>query len=146
MNVVWDESLSVGVSEIDDQHKRIFDNFNAFMAACAEGHGAEKLKDLFWFLGSYVATHFANEERLMLQVGFPGYSHHYELHTAFIGKVDGLMRRFTAEGPSQDLLDSVNAVIMKWLLEHISVMDRTIGEYVRAQEQEQQKKKVLTRS
>ncbi len=145
MNVVWDESLSVGVSEIDDQHKRIFDNFNAFMAACAEGHGAEKLKDLFWFLGSYVATHFANEERLMQRIGFPGYAQHYDMHTAFIGRVDDLMKRFTTEGASQDLLESVNGVIKKWLLEHISVTDRTIGQFVKAHAREEEEP-LLTRS
>ncbi|HLO24563.1 MAG TPA: hemerythrin family protein [Geobacteraceae bacterium] len=133
MQVAWDESLSVGVVEIDDQHKQIFDNFNAFSIACREGHGAEKLNDLFWFLSSYVATHFANEERLMQRVGFPDYPSHYELHTTFISKVDELMGRFSTEGPSQDLVATVNEAIKDWLLEHISVMDRTIGQFVKEQ-------------
>ncbi len=134
MKVAWDESLAVGVAEIDDQHKRIFDNFNAFSVACREGHGAEKLNDLFWFLGSYVATHFANEERLMQRVGFPDYPGHYEQHTEFIGKVDALMKRFAKEGPTLDLVLTVNEVVKSWLIEHISEMDRTIGHFVKEQE------------
>jgi len=127
MKIEWDEALSVGVAEIDDQHKRIFDKFNAFLAACKDGKGAAKLNELFWFLGSYVATHFAEEERLMLRVGFADTRNHRELHTAFAQEVDALMERFSKEGPSQDLVSTVSAFIKNWLIEHISEMDRAIG-------------------
>ncbi len=131
MKAEWDESLSVGVAEIDDQHKRIFENFNAFSKACSNGNGAEKLNELFWFLGSYVATHFASEERLMQMIGFADYPKHHELHTTFISYVDALMARFSKEGPSEDLIATVNALMKDWLVEHISVMDRSIGQFVR---------------
>jgi hemerythrin len=133
MTMTWDESLSIGVTEIDDQHKRIFDNFNAFAAACKEGHGDEKLNDLFWFLSSYVATHFASEERLMQRIGFPGYGDHHQLHTAFVTEIDALMGRFAQEGPTAELVATASNLVKKWLTDHICAMDRTIGQFVREQ-------------
>lgn len=133
MSLAWNESLSIGVTEIDDQHKRIFDNFNAFAAACREGHGAEKLNELFWFLSSYVATHFASEERLMQRVGFPGYGDHHQLHSDFVAEIDALMGRFAQEGPTEEIVATVRMAVTSWLTEHICVMDRTIGQFVREQ-------------
>ena len=134
MKIEWNESLSVGVAEIDEQHKCIFDKFNAFSKACDDGHGAGQLNELLWFLGSYVATHFASEERLMQRVGFPQYPNHHELHTAFVSEVDALMGRFSKEGPSEDLVSTVNEVLESWLIEHISITDRSIGMYVKERE------------
>ncbi len=89
------------------------------------------MNELFWFLGSYVATHFAEEERLMLRVGFADTRNHRELHTAFAQEVDALMERFSKEGPSQDLVSTVSAFIKNWLIEHISEMDRAIGLFMK---------------
>jgi len=134
MGIVWNDSLSIGVEEIDDQHKKIFDTFNRFLTACRGGHGTEKLNDLLWFLSSYVATHFANEERLMQQVGFPGFDDHHRLHTDFVVEIDKLMGRFVREGPTEELVATVNTFISNWLTDHISVMDWNIGHYLRERE------------
>jgi hemerythrin len=134
MGIVWNDLLSIGVEEIDDQHKRIFDTFNVFMAACRAGHGTEKLNDLLWFLSSYVATHFANEERLMQKIGFPGYQEHHQRHTDFVAEIDKLMGRFVQEGPTEELVALVKKFISIWLTDHISVMDWNIGQYIKGQE------------
>jgi len=136
MKIAWDDSLAIGVAEIDDQHRRIFDNFNAFSVACTEGHGAEKLNELFWFLGSYIAIHFAEEERLMQKVGFPDYPNHHKLHSAFTSQVDVLMERFIESGPSHEIAGTVGETIKNWLIEHISLTDCSIGRFIREHRQD----------
>ena len=131
MKVAWDDSLSTGIDEIDDQHKRIFDTFNTFSSACTEGLAPDKVNELFWFLGSYVAIHFVDEERLMMNAGFPDYERHHEQHSAFATEIDALMGRFLDEGPSHELVSTVGTVVRDWLLDHISLMDRGIGMYLR---------------
>ena len=134
MKIEWDETLSVGVAEIDDQHKLIFDKYNAFSAACKDERGAEKLNELLWFLGSYVATHFAEEERLMLRIGFADYTKHHEMHTAFAQEFNAFMENFSKEGPSPELVSTVRSFIKNWLVEHIAVMARAIGMHIKAHE------------
>lgn len=131
MKVEWGEYLSVGVAEIDDQHKLLFDNFSAFLAACEAGQSAEEVNRLFSFLGNYVATHFSDEERLMQRIGFPDYQKHREMHREFTRHVAALEERLGKEGPTQSLVTTVGLTINGWLIEHISRMDRAIGRFVK---------------
>ncbi len=131
MKVEWGEYLSVGVAEIDDQHKLLFEKFNALLAACDTGSSAEEVNRLFAFLGSYVVTHFSEEERLMQRLGFPDYLKHREMHQDFIRQVDALKERLDSEGPSQRLVSSLTLTINGWLIEHISRIDRAFGRFVK---------------
>ena len=131
MKLEWGEYLSVGVTEIDDQHKQLFDNFNAFLAACRNGQSAEEASRLFAFLGSYVVTHFSDEERLMQRLGYPGYQKHREMHREFTLRAAALEERLRSEGPTLSLVTSITLTVNGWLIEHISRVDRDIGRFVK---------------
>ena len=131
MKIEWLEQLSVGVAEIDQQHKRLFDKINAFLTACEEGREAEEVSRLFWFLDAYVATHFADEERLQQRLGFPDYLKHRAQHQVFTAKIAELKERLDSEGPTVALVTSVGLLMTGWLIEHISFMDRAIGKFVK---------------
>ena len=134
MKVEWQEYLAVGVVEIDNQHKRLFDKFNAFLAACEAERGAEELNRLFWFLDAYAATHFADEENLQKRIGFPDYPKHREQHQEFTRKVAELKERLLSEGPSRELISTATLTMTGWLIEHISGMDRAIGRFIKERE------------
>ena len=131
MKVEWQEYLSVGVVEIDHQHKFLFDKFNALLAAYEKGYGADDVQRLFAFLGAYVIIHFSDEERLMQRVGFPDFLSHRELHQAFTLQVAELNERLINEGPTQSLLSTICLTINGWLIEHISVKDRALGRFAK---------------
>ena len=131
MKVEWQEYLTVGVAEIDAQHKLLFEKFNALLAACKRGESADEVNRLFSFLGGYVISHFSDEERLMQRIGFPDYPKHLAMHHEFIRQVAGLKERLGHEGPTQGLVASVCLPINGWLIEHISGMDRAIGRFVK---------------
>ncbi|HEY6871636.1 MAG TPA: hemerythrin family protein [Geobacteraceae bacterium] len=131
MKIEWGDYLSVGMAEIDDQHKLLFDKFNALLAACDAGSGAAEVNRLFSFLSTYVVTHFSDEERLMRRIGFPDLPKHREMHQAFIRQVGALKARLNSEGPTRELVLSVSLTINGWLIEHISRMDRAIGRFAK---------------
>jgi hemerythrin len=131
MKVEWQEYLSVGVEEIDKQHRLLFDKFNALLAACGAGSSAVEVNRLFAFLGAYVVTHFSDEERLMQRIGFPEYPKHRTLHRAFTIQVATLKERLMSEGPTPSLVATLCLTINGWLIEHISGMDRAVGRFVK---------------
>src|SRR6266702_6352139 len=131
MKVEWQEYLAVGVTEIDNQHKRLFDKFNAFLAAREEDQGAEEVCPLFWFLDAYIATHFADEESLQKRIGFPDYPKHRAQHQEFNRKVAELKERLRTEGPSRSLVSTATLTMTGWLIEHISGMAGHPGGLVR---------------
>jgi len=128
--VQWQESLSIGVLEIDIQHKLLFDKFNAFLNACENNTESEGIYRLFWFLEAYAITHFTEEEKLMQRVGFTDYLKHREKHVEFTGKIAKFKERLQKEGPTHDLVSTITTFITGWLIEHISHMDRVIGRFV----------------
>ena len=60
----WDPALALGHAEIDRQHEEMFRRFAALVAAM-EADAPRDVELLFDFLGEFVASHFAAEERLM---------------------------------------------------------------------------------
>lgn len=131
MKVEWQDYLSVGVEEIDRQHKLLFEKYNAFFAAYDEGRAAEEVTRLLGFLEEYVAIHFADEESLQQRIGFPDYQRHREQHQELARKVAELKGRLEYEGPDPNLIPSAGLLMTGWLIEHISVMDRAIGRFIK---------------
>lgn len=131
MKVQWREHLSVGVEEIDSQHRELFDRFNAFFEACEQDKGGDLAAKLFDFLDEYIATHFADEERFQRALGYPEYEKHREQHLLFVREIASLKERLKAEGPTRAFVSTVNRVMIGWLIEHISGMDRALGRFAK---------------
>jgi len=131
MKVEWQENLAVGVEEIDRQHKLLFEKYNAFFAAYSEGRSDEEVIRLLGFLEDYVIDHFAAEERLQRLIGFPEYQKHLQQHRELTRKVSELRERFNNQGSDPALVTSTGLLLTGWLIEHISVMDRAIGKFMK---------------
>lgn len=131
MKVEWQDYLSVGVEEIDRQHRLLFDKYNAFFAAYSEGKADNEVIRLLDFLVDYVAIHFADEESLQQRIGFPDFQKHRNQHQEITRKVTELKERLGNKGPAPDLVASTGLLMTGWLIEHISVMDRAIGRFMK---------------
>ncbi|MBI2353551.1 MAG: hemerythrin family protein [Deltaproteobacteria bacterium] len=131
MKVEWQEYLSVGVEEIDRQHKLLIEKYNAFFTAYSEGRATEEVIRLLGFLEEYVMLHFADEERLQQRIGFPDYQKHRQQHQELARRVAELKERLESQGTDPGLVASTGLLLTGWLIEHISVMDRAIGRFVR---------------
>jgi hemerythrin len=129
--IEWQENLSIGVLDIDIQHKLLFEKFNAFLHACQEEPESDNVHRLFWFLEAYTVTHFKEEEKLMQRLGFPEYLTHRERHREFASEVGRLKERLRIEGPTQSLVASMTMFISGWLIRHISSMDWAIGQFAK---------------
>ncbi|GAW65536.1 hemerythrin [Geoanaerobacter pelophilus] len=130
MAIEWQDNLSIGVLEIDIQHKLLFDKFNSFLDAYQSDGNTEGTLRMFWFLEAYAVTHFKEEEKLMQQLAFPTFHSHRQKHEAFIENVNQLKERLKVEGLSQALVTTLTSFITSWLVQHISTEDRAIGTFV----------------
>jgi len=131
MAVEWREYLAVGVREIDNQHKELFNKFNLFLQACDEGKGPEEVSTMLDFLDCYVVEHFATEERLQSVAGFPGYEEHRAHHRYFIDELAVLKRQ--AQGTERNLgvVLTTSRLLVGWLIEHISKLDKAFGRFLK---------------
>lgn len=130
MAIEWQDNLSIGVLEIDIQHKLLFDKFNSFLNAYNSDGDTDGTLRMFWFLEAYAITHFKEEEKLMQQVSFPAFPAHRQKHQAFIDQINQLKERLKAEGLSQALVTTMTNFITAWLIQHIFTEDRAIGDFI----------------
>jgi hemerythrin-like metal-binding protein len=127
-DLVWDYVLSVGIDEIDDDHRRLVDLFNMLNHSVADGDGIDYLAALLEELINCTAWHFSHEERLMLKYGYDGYTEHKAEHQELIKSVKQLQQKILGAGK----LDSTGDLefLEHWLTGHILSDDMKLGSYL----------------
>ena len=131
MGIKWRESLSIGVEEIDRQHKELLLRFDMLLAACEEGKGILELKKLLDFLDSYVQTHFSDEEALQRLWNYPGYEDHHKEHQSFVERIRKLQHEIETEGLAVHHVIETNNLLFKWLINHIAKVDKELGKFLK---------------
>ncbi len=131
MKFEWDNSFSIGISVIDDQHRGFFEKANA-LAAAIERMDQEALGNTIQYLTGFVINHFAAEELFMIRTRYPGFKEHRDKHSRIVKHVfdlyDRLWTRPATREEANELLDSIDW----WIRRHIGEVDRGIGEHVQA--------------
>ncbi|MDI9485920.1 MAG: bacteriohemerythrin [Bacillota bacterium] len=130
----WNETLSVGIELIDEQHKEWFAKAEALFDAGKKGQAKEYVGEMLHYLDSYTKKHFADEERYMQSIAYPGYEEQKRAHTSFIDQLQKLKDDFEESGGSLTTILGANKMVLDWLTRHISTMDKKIGDFVRTQE------------
>ena len=130
MFVVWNENLATGNEEIDHQHKELFKRFNNLQSACKQGRGLDELTSLLDFLGEYVRSHFALEEKLQIDHDYPDYQKHKEEHNYFIRNFRKLEEQLNTKGTTSDLFNQTNMALVDWLIRHFTWTDKDLANYL----------------
>ncbi|WP_313076138.1 bacteriohemerythrin [Lacrimispora sp.] len=125
----WTPNLSVGISMIDDQHKMWFQKAEALFEAGKNNRAKEYVGELLDFLDDYTKKHFADEEKYMLSIQYPGYQEQKAAHTAFIAQLNKIKSDYNTSGGNLLVILNANQMILDWLTKHISNMDKKIGEF-----------------
>ena len=117
----WKPEFSVGVAEIDSQHKKLVALLSRLYEAMQEGNGKEALGSVLSELVNYCNTHFAAEERLMSKYGYPGLENHKGVHRKMTIKAASLERDFTHSAAPPTI--QVANFLKDWLTKHIMETD-----------------------
>ena len=131
MAMQWRDELATGVEQIDRQHQELIARVNGLLAACWQGKGKAEVAETLAFLGDYVVTHFADEEKLQQEAGYPDLAAHKALHEQFIADYGQLVQEFERTGATVGLVVKVNRVVVDWLVQHISRVDKAFAEFYR---------------
>lgn len=126
--VEWTEALSVGVPELDDDHRRLVGVINRVLESERRG---ESVQWAIQELTSYANEHFAREERLMAEAGYPGLDAHREQHRAFIEWLTSVKTAYGADAETRHYLaKTVREYLQNWLTDHIMETDMDYKGYL----------------
>lgn len=132
MAILWKDDLSIGVDQIDNQHKELIARIDGLFEACNYGKGKEEVLKVIDYLGEYVVTHFSDEEVLQKKYGYPEYDNHKKMHTQFIKDFEVLKGNLDKDGVSPSLIIKMNKLLIDWLLNHIKKADKALGTYIKS--------------
>ncbi|MBI5006478.1 MAG: hemerythrin family protein [Nitrosomonadales bacterium] len=122
----WKDEYSVGVAEIDDQHRGFIDLFSVIDSAIGN---RERWSEVFFKLEQlreHARFHFAVEESLMRIHGYPKLQEHIDLHKHFLAKLDQLQMTTLSR---QVTMDTVQ-YLRDWYTEHMQGADRDYVRYI----------------
>ena len=128
----WTPNLSVGVEEIDAQHKTWFEKAEKLFEAGTNNQAKAYIGELLDFLESYTKKHFADEERYMQRIRYPQYEEQRAAHAAFITQLQKLRGDYAASGGNILVILNANQMVVEWLTKHISNMDKKIGVFAKS--------------
>ncbi|MCE1255553.1 MAG: bacteriohemerythrin [Anaerolineae bacterium] len=125
----WSDKLSVKISVIDEQHKKLIEIINDLYDAMQKGKGKDVLEDVFARLVEYVKTHFKTEEKLMAEYDYPDRKDHETKHNDLTYQVGQLAIK-AQTGKITVSLETM-AFLKDWLYNHILKTDAKLGQYLK---------------
>jgi hemerythrin len=127
----WKPEYSVSVSTLDLQHKKLFSLTNSLHQAMREGRERQVLADLLNELVSYTRTHFAAEEELLANCGYPTLNQHRSEHDSLLKQVATFQKAFAAGDAHLSI--ELMPFLQTWITSHILHLDTQYGDYLNKQ-------------
>jgi hemerythrin len=124
--IEWSDEFSVGIQEIDEQHKILVQILNELNTAIEERRGKEVRNKIMDRLVEYTRTHFTVEESLMRILGYPKYEQHKSEHEKLLSQTTDFISKINRESVSTyELL----FFLRSWLINHIMGSDKAYKEH-----------------
>lgn len=131
--IEWNDELSVGLKEVDDQHKELIRIVNAVIKAVKLGRDQRVVGNVMRKLREYIVFHFSEEEKLMESVRFPDRGIHVSEHARLKREVKDYQRQMynNVDITSENVLEFLKG----WLIGHILAYDRELARFIHTQEE-----------
>lgn len=126
---IWNESYSVGIGVIDEQHKKLIKIINELYDAQKIGTTQILIGEVLSKLTDYTIYHFQMEEEMQSKYRFPNLNEHKEEHAGFVAKLNELKK----DSEKKNLLLSLKTLdfLKDWTITHILGSDQEFADYLR---------------
>lgn len=123
----WQDSFSVGVAEIDIQHKKLLAMINRLIEEQKVLTDPKTIADLLMEMTDYAEEHFRTEEYLMAEYGYEQKTAHEKKHRTFI---DTTVSFYSATDIGPNILsNALLEYLSSWLVDHILGEDMKYREF-----------------
>ncbi len=128
--IEWDDSLSVNVVLIDEQHKMLIQRLADLSDAFKRGLEQNKIMQTLEFMIDYTDFHFSAEEKVMEENDYPGLDEQKKQHEEFKVTLNNIVEDYKEEGTTTAIAESINVFLLNWLIKHIKGTDSKLGEFL----------------
>ena len=124
----WKDIYSIHNTQIDNEHKHLFDIAQDAFEVVDNEHRFEKIKSILFDLYDYMKNHFKHEEEYMLALKYPRLEEHKKIHAGLIEELNILIKKL----PSFHVLlfeKELARIIDILLVQHIIQEDKKIMDW-----------------
>lgn len=115
--IIWNESFSVGVKKIDEEHKTLLDLLNRLNTKTDLMSNSERTDDALNEMTQYAINHFKTEEDIFRAYNYEEFDIHRNEHLRFFKKISKYSDRLNSG--EQDLLPELIDELANWIISHI---------------------------
>jgi hemerythrin-like metal-binding protein len=128
--LTWEPKFSVGIAEIDNQHKKIIELSNVLYAAVTKRESRLVISEVVQKIAEYARYHFLTEESLMEKHHYPeaDFQEHKKEHENFRVQVEKFLSR--DERKDVTLTVDVAQFLSDWLDHHITKIDKKYSPFL----------------
>lgn len=127
----WNEKLETSVSEIDVQHKELFEKINAFFLAWQQGKSKEEILDIIYYIEKYILYHFDTEEKLMHKYKYSDTDRHIEAHSNFVKAFLSIKKQIESSKLDDHFFIHLNFSLISWLTVHYKREDILLAGFLK---------------
>jgi hemerythrin-like metal-binding protein len=123
----FDKEFKLEIDLIDNEHIKLVDMLNEVYERLAAGKKNEARQYFTETLSSYVNEHFANEEKFMESIGYPGLDEHKKIHENFkktFQELVPLIESYDDTAFRRALSDAFS-----WIITHIGKTDKRYASF-----------------
>jgi hemerythrin len=125
--VNWDDTLDVGVTQFNEDHRRLVGFINDLHGGIVSGLGISQMTYILDGLIDYTKEHFGREEELMTKHDYPGLKGHRREHYELMKQVSEFKSRLT-EGKASFSIELMS-FLKDWLVNHIKGTDMSYRDF-----------------
>ena len=119
----WEDKLQTGDSNLDFQHKYLFETFNKLSDAIFANQGQEAISAILDRLKFYAEWHFGKEEECMAKYHCPAAEKNRRAHETFTEKIRVYQKEYEESGGSSELATRIHEDLADWIVNHIMAVD-----------------------
>ena len=121
--IIWDETMSTGLPDIDAQHKEIVGKFNQLSESLGGQKALETTGEILDFLQFYAVWHFEREENCMTIYQCPVAEQNKQAHAEFIAKFNRFYEQWQESAMTPELAQRTFSELESWIENHIRGID-----------------------
>jgi hemerythrin len=124
----WKEEFSVGIPEMDEQHKKWITIINDLHDAMKTGKTNTVMSDILKKMTDYIVFHFTAEETLLKTKNYTDFYGHKKIHDQYAARAREMVEQFMGGKVliSLQVMDSLR----DWLTSHIMIQDKKYGAFI----------------
>jgi hemerythrin len=121
----WAPEMSVGLKQLDEDHRYLIKVINDLAENSGEGAQVDVLRQSLRSLLRYAEFHFAREEGVMRACGYETLSAHQDEHRSFTEKMTAISHDFDDDpaAAAAEINETLLDYLKSWLTHHILTID-----------------------